>query len=109
MPNPSLEVTIYPATEEEVRSGYVGRQLREFKYGFVGEYPQVQYIRLNARDVDGRVVGGLRAVVAMYWLRVEVLWVSEATRGKGIGARLLAEGGAHGNGHGGQERRDRDV
>jgi ribosomal protein S18 acetylase RimI-like enzyme len=87
-----MEVTIYPATEEEIRSGYVGRQLREFNYGFVGEYPQVQYIRLNARDVDGQVVGGLRAVVAMYWLRVEVLWVSEAARGNGIGARLLADG-----------------
>ncbi len=87
-----MEVTIYPATEDEVRSGYVGRQLRAFNYGYVGEYPEVQYIRLNARDVDDQVVGGLRAVVAMYWLRVEVLWVSEIVRGNGIGARLLAEG-----------------
>jgi GNAT superfamily N-acetyltransferase len=89
-----MEVTVYPATEDEVRSSYVGRQLREFNYDFIGEYPQVQYIRLNARDIDGQVVRGLRAVVAMYWLRVEVLWVSEAARGNGIGARLLAEGGA---------------
>ena len=87
-----MEVTIYPATEEEVNSGYVGRQLREFNYGYVGEYPEVQYIRLNARDTDGRVIGGLRAIVAMYWLRVEVLWVSEGARGNGIGSRLLAEG-----------------
>jgi GNAT superfamily N-acetyltransferase len=87
-----MEVSIYQATEEEVRSGYVGQQLREFNYGYVGEYPQVQYIRLNARDADGRVVGGLRAVVAMHWLRVEVLWVSETVRGKGIGSRLLAQG-----------------
>jgi ribosomal protein S18 acetylase RimI-like enzyme len=86
-----MEVTVYPATEEEVRSGYVGRQLRGFNYGFVGEYPEVQYIRLNARDIDGQVVGGLRAVVAMYWLRVEVLWVSEGFRGNGIGSRLLSE------------------
>jgi hypothetical protein len=34
-----MEVTVYVATEEEVRSGYVGRQLREFNYGYVGEYP----------------------------------------------------------------------
>jgi GNAT superfamily N-acetyltransferase len=87
-----MEVAIYPATEDEVRSGFVGRQLREFNYGYVGEYPQVQYIRLNARDVDDQVVGGLRAVVAMYLLRVEVLWVSEAARGNCIGARLLADG-----------------
>ena len=87
-----MEVTVYPAMEEEVRSGYVGRQLREFNYGYVGEYPEVQYIHFNARDKDGCVVGGLRAIVAMHWLRVEVLWVSEGARGNGIGSRLLAEG-----------------
>lgn len=86
-----MEVTVYPATEEEVRSGYVGRQLREFNYKHVGEYPEVQYIRLNARDPDGQVVGGLRAIVFLYWLRVEVLWVSECARGNGVGSRLLAE------------------
>ena len=86
-----MNVTISPATDEEVRSGYVGRQLREFNYGHVGEYPEVQYIRLNARDLQGQVVGGLRAVVAMYWLRVEVLWVNEVVRGNGVGSRLLAE------------------
>lgn len=85
-------VVIAPATEEEVRSGFVGRQLREFNYRFAGEYPEVQYIRLNARDAQGQVVGGLRAIVAMYWLRVEVLWVHDDFRGQGIGSRLLAEG-----------------
>jgi GNAT superfamily N-acetyltransferase len=74
-----MDVTISPATEEEVRSGYVG------------EYPEVQYIRLNARDLQGQVVGRLRAVVAMYWLRVEVLWVNEVVRGNGVGSSLLAE------------------
>lgn len=87
-----MEVTISPATDEEVRSGYVGRQLREFNYRFVGEYPEVQSIRLNARDPGGRVVGGLRGVVAMYWFRLEVLWVHDDFRGKGIGSRLLVEG-----------------
>jgi GNAT superfamily N-acetyltransferase len=86
-----MNVTISPASEEEVRSGYVGRQLREFNYRFVGEYPEVQPIRLNARDAEGQVVGGLRAVVALYWLRIEVLWVHDDRRGRGIGSRLLAE------------------
>lgn len=83
---------ITPATEEEVRSGYVGRQLREFNYRYAGEYPEVQYIRLNAREDDGRVIGGLRALVSMYWLIVEVLWVEEGARRSGVGSRLLAEG-----------------
>lgn len=86
-----MNITISPATEEEVRSGYVGRQLREFNYRHVGEYPEVQSIRLNARDAEGQVVGGLRAVVALYWLRVEVLWVRDDARRNGIGSRLLLE------------------
>lgn len=84
-------VTISPATDEEVLSGYVGRQLREFNYRHVGQYPETQYVRLNARDDAGNVVGGLRALVALYWLRIEVLWVQENRRNSGIGSRLLTE------------------
>lgn len=86
-----MTITITPATEEEVRSGEVGRRLREYNYTHIGEYPQPAYIRLNARDEDGRVVGGLRSVLAMHWLRVEVLWVEDATRRQGVGSRLLGE------------------
>ena len=86
-----MEVTIDAATDEEARSGYVGRQLREFNYGHIGKYPEEQTIRLNARDAGCKVVGGLRAIVFMHWLRVEVLWVDAAIRGHGVGSRLLAE------------------
>src|SRR5262245_24684914 len=86
-----MTVTISPATEEEVQSGEIGRRLREFNYTYVGKYPAEQYIRLNARGADGSVVGGIRALVVFHWLRVEVLWVDEATRGRGIGSQLLAE------------------
>jgi GNAT superfamily N-acetyltransferase len=86
-----MTVTISPATEEEVQSGEIGRRLREFNYTYLGEYPATECIRLNAREADGSVAGGIRAVVARYWLRVEVLWVDEAARGRGIGSRLLAE------------------
>lgn len=86
-----MKYTVAPASDEEVRSGYVGRQLREFNYRHIGDYPEVQYIRLNARDSEMHVVGGLRAIVAMFWLRVEVLWVRDDLRGKGIGSQLLLE------------------
>jgi ribosomal protein S18 acetylase RimI-like enzyme len=86
-----MDVTVSPATEDEVRSGFVGRQLREFNYKHVGEYPEVQAVRLNARSSEGQVVGGLRAIVAMHWLRVEVLWVHESCRRMGIGSRMLME------------------
>jgi len=52
-----MSATISPATEEEVQSGEIGRRLREFNYTYVGEYPAAEYIRLNAREADGSVVG----------------------------------------------------
>jgi hypothetical protein len=68
-----MNVRIDTATQDEVRSGFVGRQLREFNYGFVGKYPEQKLIHLNARIDDGEVIGGLRSFVLLGWLRVEVL------------------------------------
>ncbi|SFO56213.1 Acetyltransferase (GNAT) family protein [Variovorax sp. OK605] len=85
------DITIAPATDEELRSGELGRKLRHYNYGFVGEYPEQQYIRLNAKDESGRLLGGLRGFVFLYWLNIEVLFVEEDMRGTGLGSRLLAE------------------
>jgi GNAT superfamily N-acetyltransferase len=84
-------VTISAATAEELRSGELGRKLRHFNYGVVGEYPEQQFIRLNARDGNGRLLGGLRSFVFLYWLNIEVLFVEAEARGSGLGSRLLAE------------------
>ncbi|RTQ36749.1 GNAT family N-acetyltransferase [Variovorax gossypii] len=86
-----MNITISPATEEELRSGELGRKLRHYNYGFVGEYPEQKYIRLNAKDENGRLLGGLRGFVFLYWLNIEVLFVEEDTRGTGLGSRLLAK------------------
>ncbi|MDP9894428.1 GNAT superfamily N-acetyltransferase [Variovorax boronicumulans] len=82
---------ISTATQEEVRSGVLGLHLRQFNYGFVGEYPESQPVWLNAKDANGELVGGLRAYVFLYWLRIDSLWVAEAARGQKLGTRLLAE------------------
>lgn len=86
-----MKAIISTATEEEVRSGDIGRRLRHFNYGVVGEYPETQYIRLNARDSDGQVVGGIRGFVLLYWLHIDVLFVDESARKAGIGSALLLE------------------
>ena len=84
-------IVISAATPDELRSGELGRQLRHYNYGFVGEYPEQQYIRLNARDWNGRLLGGLRSFVFLYWLNIDVLFVEADMRGSGLGSRLLAE------------------
>jgi GNAT superfamily N-acetyltransferase len=45
---------------------------------------------LGAHDGDGRLIGGVTGGTSYGWLLVKVLWVDEAHRGRGIGARLLA-------------------
>lgn len=84
-------ITIAAATPEELRSGELGLKLRHYNNGFVGEYPEQQYIRLTARDENGRLLGGLRSFVFLYWLNIEVLFVEGDVRGWGLGSRLLAE------------------
>lgn len=82
---------IAAATPEELRSGELGRRLRHHNYRFVGEYPDQQHIRLNARDGNGRLLGGLRGFVFLDWLNIDVLFVEADVRGSGLGSRLLAE------------------
>ena len=84
-------ITITAATPEELRSGELGGKLRRYNYGFVGEYPEQRHIRLNARDENGRLLGGLRGFVFLYWLNIDVLFVEADMRGSGLGSRLLAE------------------
>src|SRR5262245_17740259 len=82
------------ASEEEVRAGTRGRRLREFNYGVVGRYPEGENVWLHAKDESDNLLGGFRGEVFFHWLLVNVLFVEESERGKGLGRRLLADGEA---------------
>jgi len=83
--------SLYTPSDEEVRSGALGQHLRDFNKRFVGEYPLAQPVWINAKDPAGKLLGGIRGFVFLGWLRVEVIWVAETARGKGLGSRLLAQ------------------
>ena len=83
---------IYTPTAEEVRSGVLGQRIRQFNYRFVGEYGEMQPVWLSARDASGELIAGLRGFVFLDWLRIDLLYVDEAMRGRGLGSRLLATG-----------------
>jgi ribosomal protein S18 acetylase RimI-like enzyme len=89
-PSP-VAIEITAATAEELQSGFASKQLRAYNTSVLGEYPELKTVHLNARDSAGKVIGTLRSIVALRWLRVEVLWVDEAVRHHGVGSRLLAE------------------
>lgn len=83
-------ISIIQADEAQARATPIGPHVRAYNYLHVGEYPEARGVWFNACDADGTLLGGLRGVVALYWLRVELLWVHEAWRRSGLGARLLA-------------------
>jgi GNAT superfamily N-acetyltransferase len=87
--------TIAVASEDEVRAGTLGRLLREFNYRCVGRYPEGQSVYLNAKDEGGNLLGGFRGEIYFHWLFINVLFVEERERRKGLGARLLVEGETH--------------
>lgn len=88
--------TFAPPSPEDLQAGTLGKHMREFNYRTVGEYPQVQPLRLDVRDLHGRLVAGIRSYVFVYWLQTDVLWVAEDQRGQGLGARLLGMAEAQG-------------
>jgi len=98
-------VTIAIASEDEVRTNALGRRLREFNYKIVGKYPEGQNVWLNAKDHEGNLLGGFRGEIHFHWLFINVLFVEESERRKGLGRRLLAEGEAHAKKNGARQSR----
>ncbi|POP44650.1 N-acetyltransferase [Superficieibacter electus] len=70
--------------QEELLAGlraYNSQFIDASGWGEVGVY---------ARDENGRMTGGLIAEQKGDWFCIKYLWVSDATRGSGLGSRLMA-------------------
>jgi len=46
-------------------------------------------VAVFARDANGSVVGGIAAMINWRWLSINLVWVDESLRGKGLGHELL--------------------
>lgn len=52
------------------------------------EYTDLAFV---ARDDDGSVIGAVLGKTGRGWLCVEVLWVNESARQKGVGTKLMQQ------------------
>lgn len=76
---------INPDDQQELFAGlrqYNQQYLDAAQFGDLGVY---------SRDAQGVMQGGLIAKRKGNWLCIEYLWVSEATRGRGLGSELMQE------------------
>ncbi len=73
-------------SEQEIR--YVEEALRQFNNAAVGEDGHTP-LNIVEYDEHGNVVGGILGGTYWGWMHVDILWVHESYRNKGLGSQLL--------------------
>ena len=83
--DPRIELTDHPPQEARA---VIQAGLSEFNRTSLGD-PQGRPLALLLNSADGAVVGGMWARTGFQWLFVELLFVPEPLRGRGLGRELL--------------------
>lgn len=74
----------------ETEIGFVRESLAQFNRAIVGDDGH-QLLNLVEYDADGNVIGGLLGGTYWGWMYIDILWVKEEYRRRGIGSKLLSE------------------
>ena len=78
----------YNPSEKETEQ--IRKSLFEFNAGKVGDDGHTP-LNIVEYDSDGNLIGGILGGTYWGWMYVDILWVHENHRGKGIGSKLLTE------------------
>lgn len=82
-----MEITVTPApTPEDIAEVRAG--LMAFNAGHIN-MAEMKDIGVFITDAAGKKLGGLTGSTTGNWLRIDMLWVSEALRGQGAGTQLI--------------------
>ena len=73
-------------TENEIK--YIREELNQFNNERVGEDGHTP-LNIVEYDTNGNIIGGILGGTHWGWMYVDILWVHESHRYKGIGSKLL--------------------
>lgn len=82
---PEIELTDAPLDPE---IAILNDSLVAFNAGLIGMTDK-RPLALLLRGTDGRVIGGLSAVTARGWLIIDMLFIPDSLRAKGLATKLL--------------------
>lgn len=74
-------------TDKEVTE--LRMSLRSYNSAFAGQYERTQLMH-QVRDERGALLGGIYGYISWDWLYIDLLWVDESLRGKGVGSQLIS-------------------
>ncbi|MCK8046472.1 GNAT family N-acetyltransferase [Shewanella sp. 1CM18E] len=85
----NIEVTTSPSKQdlETISKGIQSYNQKYISDDVVFE-PDTKFAAF-AKDENGKVVGGVRAVAFWNYCILELLWLSDKTRGQGVGSKLM--------------------
>ena len=75
-------------TENEIK--YIREELNQFNNERVGEDGHTP-LNIVEYDTNGNIIGGILGGTYWGWMYVDILWIHENHRYKGIGSKLLRE------------------
>lgn len=80
-----IEITPNPSSD---LVDSIGKQLKAFNEAKIGVYLREQYV-VAAYDDQKTLLGGMIGYFCWGWLYIDIAWVDESQRSKGIGGQLL--------------------
>lgn len=82
-----IEVVTDPGVDDMAT---VERGMRESERTVTSDGPNDIRVGAFARSAENRIVGGINARVGQSGLEIDAMWVDDAHRGNGVGAKLLS-------------------
>lgn len=78
-------------SDDKTEEDYILKRLKEYNREKVPNFPEKVYFNFMAKDETGNIIGGIKCKVHWGWLHIDLFWVDDNYRGKGIGTNLIQQ------------------